>query len=197
MSPSISACKGSGGGGFAAGGEGLAAGGGAAVVVGCWPFGKKRNDGMSTQPSDRQIRKCVASPATAGVTGRHVARASQSVQAITPHPAWCSAALAKVLAAACSPWAWRFGPMACRLSCRRPCSQAGAPSASSPGRRPMRQGWLQRMIGRSLAAIDDGGGPRRHGFIFAKEHRIAHGLVRSIGLEAEHPVSRLRTGGLL
>src|SRR6516225_361845 len=56
------------GGGAAGAGGGAAFGAGWAVV-----FGTNRSDGISMQPSDRQIRKCVASPANAGVASKQAA----------------------------------------------------------------------------------------------------------------------------
>jgi hypothetical protein len=45
-----------------------------------------------------------------------------------------------------------------------------------------------------MTAIDDRCWPCQHRFVVAKEHRIAHGLVRAIGFETEHPVAGLRAG---
>src|SRR5271166_1357168 len=75
MSASISRESASrcGGGGAAAT---FGAGGGAVV------FGINFNDGISMQPSERQIRKCVASPATAGVASKQTATATARMRFI-------------------------------------------------------------------------------------------------------------------
>src|SRR6476620_4325469 len=66
---------------------------------------------MSTQPSERQIRKRVASPAVATVANRHVAGRSQTIQAMIWHPPLISAILAPALVGRIGFEAGGCGPM--------------------------------------------------------------------------------------
>jgi hypothetical protein len=122
-------------------------------VAGAWPLGKKRSEGISTQPSDRQIMKCVASPAVAGVTKPKAAGRSQNVQVMTAHLGLTSTTAAARVARA------RFelpgsGPMPAgyRVGCP-------ARKLQLTGRRPMRQGRLQGVIVCLVTAVDGDGGP--------------------------------------